>query len=212
VKERPPFFPPHPAIFVGRATELRALTARLESGRGRRIALVGAGGSGKSLLACALGHRLRRRYPGGTHWFRVGAWDASTLFEMLARRLGATGPSRPAAVRAALERRGRTLIVLDNHESDRALARFLEPLRDLDVTWIVTARRCLLAGVDIFPVVPPLSTSGGSAFRRVAGLTALLRARPLALDIADRLVATGSTTVAAPAPLAGRCRASSGSR
>ena len=194
---RLPFFPPHPDIFVGRATELRALVERLEAGPARRIALVGAGGSGKSHLACAVGHRLRRHFPGGTHWFRVGAWDASTLFEMLARRLGATGPSRPAAVHAALERRGRTLIVLDNHESDKALCRFLEPLRDLDVTWIVTARRCLLAGVDIFPVVPPLSTSGRSAFRRVAGLTALLRARPLALDIADRLVATGATTVPA---------------
>jgi hypothetical protein len=182
---------------VGRTTELAALSARLKSGKIKRVAMVGAGGSGKSLLACALGHRLRRHYPGGTHWFRVGAWDASTLFEMLGRRLGATGPDRIAAVRAALSDRGRTLIVLDNHESDKALAKFLEPLRDLEVTWIVTARRCLLAGVDIFPVVPPLATSGGSAFRRVAGLTALLRARPLALDIADRLVATGAITVSA---------------
>jgi hypothetical protein len=197
VSERPPFFPPHPDIFVGRSTELAALVARLKSGRLRRIALVGAGGSGKSLLACALGHRLRRHFAGGTHWFRVGAWDASTLFEMLARRLGARGPDRLTALRSALEHRGRTLIVLDNHESDKALARFLEPLRDLDVTWIVTARRCLLAGVDIFPVVPPLATSGRSAFRRVAALTNLLRARPLALDIADRLVATGATTVTA---------------
>jgi hypothetical protein len=182
---------------VGRTTELAALSARLKSGKIKRVAMVGAGGSGKSLLACALGHRLRRHYPGGTHWFRVGAWDASTLFEMLGRRLGGTGPDRIAAVRAALSNRGRTLIVLDNHESDKALAKFLEPLRDLEVTWIVTARRCLLAGVDIFPVVPPLATSGGSAFRRVAGLTALLRARPLALDIADRLVATGAITVTA---------------
>jgi hypothetical protein len=182
---------------VGRATELRALTARLASGQVNRLALVGAGGSGKSLLACALGHRLRRRYPGGAHWFRVGAWDASTLLEMLARRLGATGADRAAAVRDALTRRGRTLIVLDNHESDQALARLLESLRTLDVTWIVTARRCLLAGVDIFPVVSPLAISGRSAFRRVAGLTELLRFRPLALDIADRLVATGAVTVPA---------------
>lgn len=194
---RPAFFPPPPARLVGRDTELRALSARIASGKTSRIALVGAGGSGKSLLACALGHRLRRRYPGGVHWFRVGAWDASTLFEMLARRLGVMGADRAAAVRRALERRGRTLIVLDNHESDKALARLLESLRTLDVTWIVTARRCLLSGVDVFPVVPPLATSGRSAFRRVAALTALVRFHPLALDIADRLVASGAVTVAA---------------
>jgi hypothetical protein len=181
---------------VGRATELRALSARIAGGVDR-IALVGAGGSGKSLLACALGHRLRRRYPGGTHWFRVGAWDATTLLEMLARRLGVAGEDRVAAVRAHLTARGRTLVVLDNHESDKALARLLEWLRALDVTWIVTARRCLLAGVDIFPVVPPLATSGGAAFRRVAALTALLHFRPLALDIADALVGTRAVTVPA---------------
>src|SRR5256885_14070400 len=110
---------------VGRAAELRALCARIEGGV-RRLALVGGGGSGKSLLACAVGHRLRRGYPGGAHWLRVGAWDASTLLEMLARRLGAGGADRLAAVRAALDCRGGTLIVLDNHESDRAMARFLE--------------------------------------------------------------------------------------
>jgi hypothetical protein len=194
---RPPFFPPPPARFVGRATELRALSARIASGKTTRIALVGPGGSGKSLLACALGHRLRRHYPGGVHWFRVGAWDASTLFEMLARRLGVATADRAAAVRRALERRGRTLIVLDNHESDRAMARLLEALRTLDVTWILTARRCLLAGVDLFPVVPPLATSGRSAFRRVAALTGLLRYHPLALDIADRLVASRAISVTA---------------
>jgi hypothetical protein len=194
---RKPFFPPPPRRLVGRATELRALTARLAAGRVERLALVGAGGSGKSLLACALGHRLRARYPGGVHWFRVGAWDASVLFEMLARRLGARGANRRAAVQAELARRGRTLIVLDNHESDKALARLLETLRALDVTWILTARRCLLAGVDVYPVVPPLATSGRVAFPRVAALTALLRYHPLALDIADRLVASRAVTAGA---------------
>ena len=30
----------------------------------------------------------RRDFPGGIHWFRVGAWDARTLGEMLAVRFG----------------------------------------------------------------------------------------------------------------------------
>ncbi|HEY0712613.1 MAG TPA: hypothetical protein VGF45_08065, partial [Polyangia bacterium] len=191
---RKPFFPPRPARFVGRSGELRAIRARLASGIDR-LALVGGGGTGKSLLACALGHRIRAQYPGGAHWFRVGAWGTTTLFEMLARRLGLHSGDRRDAIVEHLSARGRTLIVLDNHENDRALARFLEALRPCPVTWIVTARRCLLAGVEIYPVVPPLVSTGRSAFSRVAPLTKLLRWNPLALDIADRLVATGHATV-----------------
>jgi hypothetical protein len=88
--------------------------------------------------------------------------------------------------------------VLDNHESDRSLARFLETLRGCPVTFVVTARRCLLSGVEVFPVVPPLVTSGRSAFAKVASLTSLLRWNPLALDIADGLVGSG---VVAPSAL-----------
>jgi hypothetical protein len=193
---RPPFFPPRPNRLMGRAAELEALCARILSGRVPRLALVGGGGSGKSLLACAVGHRVKHAFPGGAHWFRVGAWGASTLFEMLARRLGVVGADRPRALGEALARRGNTLIVLDNHESDRALARFLDLLRDSPVTWLITARRCLLSGVEIFPVVPPHATSGHHAFPRVRSLTKLLRWNPLALDIADRLVATGAISLA----------------
>jgi len=99
----------------------------------------------------------------------------------------------PALARRSLG----TFIVLDNHESDRALARFLETLRGCPVTFLVTARRCLLAGVEIFPVVPPLVTSGRSAFTRVAALTSLLRWNPLALDIADGLIGSGAVSLSA---------------
>ena len=165
-----------------------------------RLALVGGGGSGKSLLACALGHAVAARFPGGIHWLRVGAWDATTLFEMLARRLGiALGPGEsPAArVREALLTGPRAFIVLDNHESDKSLARFLETLRGCPATFLITARRCLLAGVEVFPVVPPLSTSRGSAFPRVSALTTLLRWNPLALDIADALTGSGAISLTA---------------
>jgi hypothetical protein len=184
---------------VGRTAELAALRDRIERRHLERLALVGGGGSGKSLLACALGHALAPGFPGGIHWLRVGGWDATTLFEMLARRLGigARSDRPPAArVRQALLAAARTFIVLDNHESDRSLARFLETLRGCPVTFLVTARRCLLSGVEVFPVVPPLATSGRSAFARVAGLTSLLRWNPLALDIADGLVASGAVTPA----------------
>jgi hypothetical protein len=203
-RPRRALFPPPPPRLVGRRDELAALALRIERRHVRRLALVGGGGSGKSLLACALGHRLRRRFPGGLHWLRVGGWDASTLFEMLARRLGlpgaggdGDGSGNAQRVRAALDAGPATFIVLDNHENDRALARFLDPLRGCPVTWVITARRCLLAGVEVFPVVAPLAVSGGRAFPRVAALTALLRWNPLALDIADGLVAGGAVTLPA---------------
>jgi hypothetical protein len=49
--------------------------------------------------------------------------------------------------------------------------------------------------VLIFPVTAPLVTSGESAFPRVAALTRLLRWNPLALDIADGIVASRAASV-----------------
>ena len=161
-----------------------------------RVALVGSGGSGKSMLAGALGHRLARRFGGRIHWFRVGAWDFHTLAEMLALRFGtsrARGEMVPALVRfLAKEER---LVVLDNHEDDRAMARLLEALAPTPTTFVVTARRCLLSGVLVFPVTAPLVTSGRAAFPRVARLTRALRWNPLALDIADAIVRARAATV-----------------
>jgi hypothetical protein len=202
------WFPPPPPRLVGRTKELRVLRQAILDRGVQRLALVGGGGSGKSLLACALGHQLRRNFPGGIHWLRVGAWDPTTLFEMLSRRLGVSrppgdndpfraGPRRIRRLVAALAAAGRSLVVLDNHENDRSLSRFLDDLRAAPVTWIVTARRCLLSGVAIFPVVPPLATAGQSAFARVSALTALLRWNPLALDIADALVGSGAISLPA---------------
>jgi len=162
---------------------------------------VGPGGSGKSALACALGWKLRGAYPGGVEWFRVGAWDQRTLLDMISIRLGiprgplAEGRRRQVgALRAHLAARGGTFVVLDNHEDDRAMARLLDALAGLPVTWLLTARRCLLGGVSLFPVAAPLATTGRDPFPRVAVLTKLLRWNPLALDISDALVAGGAVT------------------
>jgi energy-coupling factor transporter ATP-binding protein EcfA2 len=183
---------------MGRAPELRTLMAAARSGLHPRLALVGAGGSGKSTLAAALGNRLRREYPGGIEWFRVGAWDHQTLLDMLAIRMRvslgglAAREQRLAALRGHLVDRGGTLIVLDNHESDRAMARLLALLDGVPVAWVLTARRCLLSGVSVYPVVPPLVTAGRSPFRAVSELTGLLRWNPLALDISNALVESGA--------------------
>lgn len=146
------------------------------------------------MLASALGHRLRAFFEGRIEWFRVGAWDFPTLTEMLALRFGtargASSAERVDTLRAFFAEAGPRLIVLDNHEDDRATARLLDAFRDSPVTFVITARRCLLAGVLVYPVTPPLATVGQSAFPRVKTLTRLLRFSPLALDIADSLVAS----------------------
>jgi hypothetical protein len=161
----------------------------------RRIALVGAGGSGKSLLANALGHRLRAQYEGGTHWFRSGPWDTLTLAQMMAVRFR-IAPARKKllpSLRTFLADLGPTYIVLDNHENDGAVCRLFNVLEDVPVTFVLTARRCLLAGVYVYPVTAPQATTGHAVFPRVHLLTHLLRHNPLALDIADAIVESGAT-------------------
>ncbi len=187
--------PPAPLGLKGRAAELATLVNTVETAAPTRLALVGSGGSGKSMLANALGHRLARFFGGRVHWFRVGSWDFYTLTEMLALRFGVEGENRVPRLNAFFKRTGPRLIVLDNHEDDRAMARLLEAFAKSPVTFLITARRCLLAGVLIFPVTAPLVTAGRSAFPRVARLTRMLRWNPLALDIADGIVGSGGATV-----------------
>jgi hypothetical protein len=190
-------FPPFPVGLKGRRQELTTLARMVRTVPHARLALVGGGGSGKSMLACALGYRVKSSFPGGIHWFRSGPWDTRTLAEMLAIRFGSPRerPRLFRSLRDTFARRGPTLVVLDNHENDRAVALLLNELDGAPVTWLVTARRCLLGGLYVFPVVAPLATSGKIAFPRVHSLATLLRHSPLALSIADGLVRSGAVRV-----------------
>lgn len=189
-------FPPRPRGLKGRSVELATLSDTIEAAAPTRLALVGSGGSGKSMLACALGHRLMPRFEGRVHWFRVGAWDFYTLTEVLALHFGTElQDGRVRGLKRFFTQGGERLIVLDNHEDDRTMARLLETFAKTPVTFVITARRCLLAGVFIFPVTAPLVMSGRSAFPRVAALTRMLRFNPLALDIADSIVASRAANV-----------------
>jgi len=173
----------------GRSGELRTLERTIAAARPTRIALVGPGGSGKSMLAAELGHRLGAAFGGRIDWFRTGAWGFYTLSEMLALRFRTgLGEGRVERLREFLARGPERLIVLDNHEDDGAMERLFDAFAESRATFVITARRCLLSGMLIFPVVAPLVTSGQSAFPRVAALTRLLRWNPLALDIADSIV------------------------
>lgn len=188
-------FPDFPSSFRGRTRETRLLSALIRAQHPATIALVGGGGSGKTTLAAALGHRLRKHFDGRLFWLRIGDWDRWTVAELMALQLGARGPG--SAIRRLRRALGGadTLVVLDNHESDAVTSTLLNDLRGLPVTWIITARRCLLGGVTLFPVVPALLHDRQNPFPAIAGLTRLLRWNPVALDIADALVASGLCTV-----------------
>lgn len=189
-------FPPRPLDLKGRSAEVETLARTILATRPTRLALVGAGGSGKSMLAAELGHRLHDAFEGRIDWFRSAAWGFHTLTEMLALRFGTgRGEGRVERLKRFLADGPERLIVLDNHESDAAVAQLFETFADARATFVITARRCLLSGVLIFPVTAPLVTAGESAFPRVASLTRLLRWNPLALDIADSIVASGDATV-----------------
>lgn len=189
-------FPPKPQALRGRATELLTLARMIERMRPARVALVGSGGSGKSMLAAALGHRLAARFGGRIHWFRVGGWDFHTLIEMLALGFSTARDEdrRIPALRTLLAGEER-LIVLDNHEDDAATAQLLQTFADCRTSFVVTARRCLLGGVSIYPVAAPFATIDRGAFPRVAALTHVLRHSPLALDVADAIVASRAASV-----------------
>jgi hypothetical protein len=191
-------FPPPPRGMKGRNAELCTLARTILATRPTRVALVGPGGSGKSMLATALGHKLDKAFGGRVDWFRSAGWGFYTLSEMLALRFGTgRGEGRVDRLREFLARGPQRLIVLDNHENDSAVERLFETFGDSQATFVITARRCLLAGVFIFPVVAPLVTSGATAFPRVAALTRLLRWNPLALDIADGIVASRAASAKA---------------
>jgi hypothetical protein len=188
-------FPPIPPTLKGRAEEIRLLASRLRATHPGALALVGPGGSGKSTLAAALGHRVAQAFPGGVHWFRVGAWSASTLLTMLAIRFGTSRRHVVPGLRRHLGARPGSLVVLDNHEDDAAVAELLNALSGTATSWVITARRCLLAGVTVYPVNPPMVLQNRPPYRSVASLTQLLRHNPLALSVADALVSQGAASV-----------------
>jgi hypothetical protein len=184
-------FPERPRSFRGRERELDVLVRLVTSQHPTAVALVGGGGSGKSTLACALGHALSKAFSGRIAWARIGAWDRTTVLQMIALKLGLGPGSDPLPRIRGVLSGPPSLVVLDNHEDDATTAATLEALRGTQATFVLTARRCLLGGVTIFPVVPALVSSQKSPFRSVARLTRLLRWHPVALDLADALVTTG---------------------
>jgi DNA replication protein DnaC len=64
-------FPPRPVGMKGRSGELSTLARTILATRPTRVALIGPGGSGKSMLVTALGHKL---HPSGFQETRRVSW------------------------------------------------------------------------------------------------------------------------------------------
>jgi tetratricopeptide (TPR) repeat protein/transcriptional regulator with XRE-family HTH domain len=120
--------PPGPAVdFVGRERELAVLRRRLVEGR--RVAVHGLGGIGKTQLAASYLDRHRADYPDGAFWIRSDREDSIVAdLASLAWRLGL--PERRhrriedqlEAVLRWLREHARWLLVLDNVEPEAAEA------------------------------------------------------------------------------------------
>lgn len=113
--------PPDVADFTGRVAEVREIRGRLA--RTRRtpgvVVVTGPPGVGKSALAVHVAHLVRRDFPGGQLYVRLGAASTADVLGELLRALGVDGTDIPGSVaaRAALYRARladrAVLIVLD---------------------------------------------------------------------------------------------------
>lgn len=124
VSGSPTTAPPHNRNFVGRTDDLRRLRESLKDGVVTAVTAVsGIGGIGKTALAAEYTHAFAEVYPGGRFWVpSEGADDLRDLFRSLEAPLGLTFTDDERKdrdrgylrVRAELERRPGTLVVLDN--------------------------------------------------------------------------------------------------
>ncbi|MEV4411220.1 BTAD domain-containing putative transcriptional regulator [Catellatospora sp. NPDC049609] len=132
VRPVPAQLPPVPADFTGRAAELGALTAALRPAGGAPATqiIAGPGGTGKSTLAVAVGHRLAEDFPDGQLYAELrGMSDApADPGEVLARFLRALGVEQAQLPEGTGERadlyrtllaQRRMLIVLDDAVSEQ---------------------------------------------------------------------------------------------
>jgi predicted ATPase len=148
--------------FVGRDRDLDQLRAIFSQHPGRLVTVLGAGGLGKTRLACELAERLADLYPGGCYFVglsdqETGEGVATQVGDVLGERLANKGdPSVLIAER--IRHRAPTLFVLDNFEH---LTEHAEATVGLwrraapGMGWLVTSRAVL--GLDdefCFPLNP----------------------------------------------------------
>ena len=163
--------PASPTRLIGRERDVDAVGLLLSRSDVRLLTLTGPGGTGKTRLALEVARLQQPRYPGGVRFVPLGAIaEPARLEAAIAQGLGikvSAGATLAMAAASAFaeERRGATLLVLDNFEQlvEQApiLAQLLLAVPDLDL--LVTSRSILrLSGEFEYPVEPLAVPASGS--------------------------------------------------
>ena len=170
------------SVFVGRDAELAELEAHMS--QARLIALVGAGGVGKSRLALRLAQRAAPAFSAGAAFVELAAVAHEPyISEAVLATLGLVDDGTPVLDRIRGMLHGRSLLlVLDNVEHLGAAAaqlvdRLLRGLAKLTV--VVTSREALGIDGEVLYRVQPLPQNDATALFAV-------RARALGFDRAAR--------------------------
>jgi predicted ATPase/DNA-binding SARP family transcriptional activator len=145
---------------IGRRAEVAALGDLLQRPGTRLVNVTGAGGSGKSRVAVAVGERLRDGFANGIAFVELAALeDPGLVIAAIARRLGVAerGDEDPLLTLARWLAPRELLVILDNVErlldAGPSLVELLKraPL----LTILATSRRILqLSGEHVFPLQP----------------------------------------------------------
>ena len=147
-------------VFVGRIAELRALSARLDTGA-RLVTVLGPGGTGKTRFVLRFGRTWLGDWPGGVYFCDLSeARTRDGILFAVSSALGAPfGKDDPVVqLGHAIAGRGRSLVILDNFEqvvqdAPATLGLWLD--RAPEAAFVVTSReRLQLPGEEIFPIEP----------------------------------------------------------
>ena len=195
---------PVPATpFLGRSSELAAVTELAGRADVRIVTLTGPGGTGKTRLAVQAAAELGDRHPDGTRWVPLAALrDPALMLSAVAAALDV----RERAVLAALDGR-RELLLLDNveHLLPHAATLIGQLVSVPGPTVLVTSRERLRLQAEHVYTVPALSEPDAEELfvARARQLDAGFRATPAVAELCRRLddLPLGLELAAARTPL-----------